>query len=54
MKQNDHDKKKNIDSLLESSEQEVQQIDLNDNKFKNSLIKIINENDDVLRRLANS
>lgn len=41
-----------IDSLSENVEQEAKQIDLSENKFKKALKKVIKENDDVLRRLA--
>lgn len=42
-----------IESLCENIEkQEAKHIDLSENKFKKALNKIISENDDVLRRLA--
>lgn len=42
-----------IESLCENIEkQEAKQIDLSENKFKTALSKVINENDDALRRLA--
>lgn len=42
-----------IDSLSEKVEkQEAKHIDLSENKFKKALGKVIKENDDVLRRLA--
>lgn len=42
-----------IESLCENVEkQEAKHIDLSENKFKKSLNKVINENEDVLRRLA--
>ena len=42
-----------IESLCENIEkQEAKHIDLSENKFKKALSKVINENDDVLRRLA--
>ncbi len=42
-----------IESLCGSIDQEAKHIDLSENKFKKALGKIIKENDDVLRRLAN-
>lgn len=43
-----------IESLCENVEkQEAKHIDLSENKFKKALNKVICENDDVLRRLAN-
>ena len=43
-----------IESLCENVEkQEAKHIDLSENKFKKSLSKVISENDDVLKRLAN-
>lgn len=41
-----------IESLCGNVEQEARHIDLSENKFKKALKKVINENDDVLRRLA--
>lgn len=42
-----------IESLCENIEkQEAKHIDLSENKFKKALNKVISENDDVLRRLA--
>jgi uncharacterized protein (DUF1778 family) len=42
-----------IESLCENIEkQEAKYIDLSENKFKKALNKVISENDDVLRRLA--
>lgn len=42
-----------IESLCENVEkQEAKNIDLSENKFKETLGKVISENDDVLRRLA--
>lgn len=42
-----------IESLCENVEkQEAKHIDLSENKFKKVLKKVISENDDVLRRLA--
>ncbi len=42
-----------IESLCENIEKhEAKHIDLSENKFKKALSKVINENDDVLRRLA--
>jgi hypothetical protein len=43
-----------IESLCENIEkQEAKHIDLRENKFKKALNKVIGENEDVLRRLAN-
>ena len=42
-----------IESLCENIEkQEAKYIDLSENKFKKALNKVISDNDDVLRRLA--
>ena len=42
-----------IESLCENIEkQEAKHIDLSENKFKKVLNKVISENDDVLKRLA--
>jgi uncharacterized protein (DUF1778 family) len=42
-----------IESLCENIEkQEAKHIDLSENKFKKALNKVISENDDALRRLA--
>jgi hypothetical protein len=42
-----------IESLSKSVEiEEVKHADLKDNKFKKSLKKVLDENDDVLRRLS--
>ena len=42
-----------IESLCENiDKQEAKHIDLSENKFKKALNKVISENDDVLRRLA--
>lgn len=42
-----------IESLCENIEkQEAKYIDLSENKFKKALNKVISENDNVLRRLA--
>ena len=42
-----------IESLCEKIEkQEAKHIDLSENKFKKALKKVISENDDLLRRLA--
>lgn len=42
-----------IESLCENAEkQEAKHIDLSENKFKKAMTKVITENDDVLRRLA--
>lgn len=41
-----------IESLCENVEQEAKHIDLSENKFKKAMTKVISENDDVLRRLA--
>lgn len=41
-----------IESLCENVEQEAKHINLSENKFKKALNKVIEENDDVLRRLA--
>lgn len=42
-----------IESLCENIEKkEAKHIDLRENKFKKTLNKVIKENDDVLRRLA--
>lgn len=42
-----------IESLCKNIEkQEAKHIDLSENKFKKALNKVISENDDVLRRLA--
>lgn len=42
-----------IESLCENVEkQEAKHIDLSENKFKKALNKVISENDDVLKRLA--
>lgn len=41
-----------IESLSESVEQEVKHLHIGENKFKKALAKVIKENDDVLRRLA--
>ena len=42
-----------IESLCENIEkQDAKHIDLSENKFKKALNKVISENDDVLRRLA--
>jgi len=42
-----------IESLCENIEkQEAKSIDLSENKFKKAANKVISENDDVLRRLA--
>lgn len=42
-----------IESLCENVEkQEAKHIDLSENKFKKVLNKVISENDDVLKRLA--
>lgn len=42
-----------IESLCENIEkQEAKHIDLSENKFKKVLNKVISENDDVLRKLA--
>lgn len=43
-----------IESLCESVEREAKHIDMTENKFKKALKKVIKENDDVLRRLANN
>lgn len=43
-----------IESLCENVEkEEAKHINLSENKFKKALKKVINENDDVLKRLAN-
>lgn len=42
-----------IEALCGSVEKEAKHIDLSENKFKKALSKVIKENDDVLRRLAN-
>lgn len=42
-----------IEAICENVEKEgAKHIDLSENKFKKSLGKVISENDDVLRRLA--
>lgn len=41
-----------IESLCGNVEQEAKHIDLSENKFKKALKKVLKENDDVLRRLA--
>lgn len=42
-----------IEALSENVEKkEAKHIDLSENKFKKALSKVISENDDVLRRLA--
>lgn len=41
-----------IEALCENVEQEAKQIDLSENKFKKALKKVLKENDDILRRLA--
>lgn len=41
-----------IESLSKNVEQEAKHIDLSENKFKKALKKIIKENHEVLRRLA--
>lgn len=41
-----------IESLCESVEKEAKGIDLSDNKFKKALSNVLDENDDVLKRLA--
>lgn len=42
-----------IESLCKNVEnQEAQHINLSENKFKKAMSKVINENDDTLRRLA--
>lgn len=42
-----------IESLCENVEkQEAKHIDLSENKFKKALNKVVSENDDVLKRLA--
>lgn len=42
-----------IESLCEKVEkQEAKHINLSENKFKKALVKVISENDDVLKRLA--
>lgn len=41
-----------VEALCGNVEQEAKQIDLSENKFKKALSKVIDENDDVLKRLA--
>lgn len=42
-----------MESIGENIEQEAKHIDLSENKFKKALKKVLNDNDDVLERLAN-
>lgn len=41
-----------IESLCENVEAQAKHINLSENKFKSTLGKVISENDDTLRRLA--
>lgn len=41
-----------VEALCGNVEQEAKHIDLTENKFKKALRKVIDENDDVLKRLA--
>lgn len=41
-----------VEALCGNVEQEAKHIDLSENKFKKALSKVIDDNDDVLQRLA--
>lgn len=42
-----------IESISHQVEREAKHIDLSENKFKKALNKVIKENNDILKRLAN-